>query len=68
MSVGRWLRMQRAVGFLHRIKCGESIKSLSYGYGFSHQGEFCVELKRWYDLSPRTFVESSSVVTLPERT
>ena len=58
MSVGLWLRMQRAVDFRHRIKCGDSIKVLSHDYGFSHQGEFCVEFRRWYGLSPRAFLES----------
>jgi len=66
MSVGLWLRMQRAVELRHRIKCGDSIKSLSYEYGFSHQGEFCVEFKRWYGLSPRAFLESSLVEMVPD--
>jgi AraC-like DNA-binding protein len=54
---GLWLRWERAVAARHRLRSGCSVKELAAEYGFRHQGDFCVEFKRWHRVSPNHFVQ-----------
>jgi AraC-like DNA-binding protein len=55
---GTWLRQQRAVAARHRLREGCPVKQIATELGFRHQGDFCVEFKRWYDLSPADFMHA----------
>jgi AraC-like DNA-binding protein len=52
---GTWLRQQRAVVAGFRIREGASIKEIALELGFSHQGEFTIEFKRWHRINPNEY-------------
>lgn len=57
---GKWLRQQRILEAVRRLREGCSVKMLASELGFRHQGDFCVEFKRWYGVSPSEFARGSS--------
>ncbi len=55
---GTWLRQQRAVAARYRLLEGCPVKQIANELGFRHQGDFCVEFKRWYEISPADFIHA----------
>jgi AraC-like DNA-binding protein len=55
---GHWLRQLRAVAARHRLREGGTVKEIATELGFRHQGDFCVEFKRWHEASPADFMHS----------
>ncbi len=56
VSPGFWLRRERAVAIRHQLREGVRIKQLSSHYGFKNPSDFSAEFRRWYGISPSSFV------------
>jgi AraC-like DNA-binding protein len=52
VSPGIWLRRERAVSALYRLRDGSSVKQLAFEFGFKHPGDFTNEFKHWYGVTP----------------